>query len=178
MALGRMHGAALAAALAVLTGDRARDYGQAPAVLTRPSRHGQELGGVSWPAAKRAASWRLAASSRPSAAAALTISRFAIRPILREISARYAPSAGRRGCSCVLSGPEPSLLLSEMRCIQCVLESQIVGSPERHPLEAEHTGERCPPIRPGRGNARCATRGPDGTWPSSCGWPLDLRPCS
>ena len=106
MALGRIRDAALA--VAVITGERAQDCPRVPAVLIRPSPQGQELAGVSRPAAERAAGRRPAASSRPGAAAAMTVSRSAAGLMLREIRARCAPSAGRRGCSCVLSGPEPS----------------------------------------------------------------------
>ena len=55
MALGRMRGAARAAALAVITRERPREDPRVPAVLARPSRHGQELAGTSRPAAERAA---------------------------------------------------------------------------------------------------------------------------
>ena len=58
MAPGQMRGAALAAALAVITCERARDCPRALAVLAGPSRHGHELAGMSRPAAERAAAGR------------------------------------------------------------------------------------------------------------------------
>ena len=96
MALGRMRGAALAAAVAVITCERAG----VPASADRahqaiPARAGA---GRHVPASRRAGRRRrMSASSRPGAAAAMTVSRFAVEPMLREIPARYAPSAGRRG---------------------------------------------------------------------------------
>jgi hypothetical protein len=147
-------------------------------VFTGPSRQGQELG-MSRPAAEQAAGRRLPASPRPGTAAVITTSRFAVQPMLRDIPAMNAPSAGRRGAHACTVDLRPSLSLSEFICLQYVLLSQIVGSPEWHLLQAVHAGEHCPPIRPGRGSARCATRGLDGTWPSRpVDGPLTRHPCS
>jgi hypothetical protein len=96
MALGQMRGAALAAALVIVTCQRARHCPRVLAVCTRPSRHGLELAGLSRPAAERAAGQRPPASARPGAAAVMTISRFAAEPMLREIplSMPRAPEGG------------------------------------------------------------------------------------
>ena len=95
MAVRRMRCAALAAALAVITGQRPRDCPRAPAVLTGPSRHGPEPGKAR-PAAERAAGRRRLVSSGPGAAAAMTASRSAAEPMLREIPlrTRRAPEGG------------------------------------------------------------------------------------
>jgi hypothetical protein len=131
MAQGQTRGAALAAARAVAARERARDCPRLLAVFAGPSWQGQEPAGASRPAAEPAADRRPPAPSRPAAvvapvpclaragrarprcaAARMTAfpgsSRFAVEPLAREIPARYAPSAGRRGYSCVLSGPELS----------------------------------------------------------------------
>jgi hypothetical protein len=98
MALGQMRGAALTAACAVLTCERARERPRALAVLTGPSRHGQKLASLSGPAAERAVGLRLPASSRARAAAAMTVSRFTADRYCGKSSLGMPPSAGRRGC--------------------------------------------------------------------------------
>ena len=67
MAQGPMRGAALAAVLAAVTCERARDCPRMLAVFTGPSRHGPEPAGMSGPAAERTAGRRLPAPSGPSA---------------------------------------------------------------------------------------------------------------
>ena len=67
MAQGPMRGAALAAVLAAVTCERARDCPRMLAVFTGPSRHGPEPAGMSRPAAERTAGRRLPAPSGPSA---------------------------------------------------------------------------------------------------------------
>ena len=107
MAVRRMRGAALAAALAVITGERPRDCPRAPAVLTGPSRHGPEPAGAgqpqNGPRAGAGPPW-----SGPGAAAAMTASRSAAEPMLREIPLRMhrAPEGGvAHACSVDLSSP-------------------------------------------------------------------------
>jgi hypothetical protein len=97
MPLGKMRGAALAAAPADLTAERARECPWALAVLTRPSRHAQARPGPSRPAAARATGRRLPASSRASAAAPLAVWRFAVEPMRREIPARLCPERRKEG---------------------------------------------------------------------------------
>jgi len=94
MALGQMRGAARA----VLTGERVRECPRALAVPAGPSRHARELAGMSRPAAEGTQGRRLPASSRASPAAAVTIWRFAVEPMLREFPLGMPLSAGRRGC--------------------------------------------------------------------------------
>jgi hypothetical protein len=97
MALGQMRGAALAAARAVLSCERARECPRVLAVPAGPSWHGPELACPSRPAAERTQGRRLPAPSRASAAAVVTVSRFAVEPMLREIPARYAPERRKEG---------------------------------------------------------------------------------
>lgn len=107
MAVRRMRGAALAAALAVITGERPRDCPRAPAVLTGPSRHGPEPGRRR-PAAERAAGWRRPALVRAGRGRRNDSLAIGGRADAAGNPATHAPSAGRRGCPCVLSGLELS----------------------------------------------------------------------
>jgi hypothetical protein len=73
MALGQMRGAALAAAPAVLTRERERECPRELVVLTRPSRHGQELAGRK--ADRRPAPARLVQGERSRRSDSLAICR-------------------------------------------------------------------------------------------------------
>ena len=107
MAVRRMRGAALAAALAVITGERPRDCPRAPAVLTGPSRHGPEPG-MARPMAEQAAGRRRPALVRAGRGRRNDSLAIGCRADAAGNPATYTPSAGRRGCPCVLSGPEVS----------------------------------------------------------------------
>ena len=99
--------AAFAAALAAGTSKRARECPRALAVFAGPSWRGR-----SWPVCpgQPRRGRRPPASSRPGAVTRMTAfrgsSQSAAGPLAREIPARYAPSAGRRGWSCACSGSE------------------------------------------------------------------------
>jgi hypothetical protein len=143
MAHGRMHGAALAAALAVITCLRARDCPRALALFAGPSWRGLELAGLPGPAAEGAADWRPPAASGPGAVTRMTAvpggSRFTAGPLAREILARYAPSAGRRGWSCACSGSENA---GRRQVTDGGAESPIVtlrgGSPTKRAIVSDH----------------------------------------
>ena len=151
MAHGRMHGAALAAALAVITCLRARDCPRALAVSAGPSWREPELAGLTGPAARGRGPaparlvWAGRGHENDSRPRQLAIH---CRPLAEEILARHAPSAGRRGWSCACSGSENA---GRRQVTDGGAESPVVtlrgGSPTKRAIVSE------------RGIARAASAG-------------------
>jgi len=106
MALGEVRGAALAAALVVVTCQRVRRCSRVLAVFARPSRHGQELAGLSRSAAERAADRRPARLVQAGRGRRNDDLAIRCRADAAGNPARHTPSAGRRvadACSVDLS---------------------------------------------------------------------------
>ena len=110
MAHGRMHGAALAAALAVVACQRARDCPRALAVFAGPSWRGPELAGMPRPAAEGAADGQPPALSGPGAVTGMTAfpaARDSLQTRWRGRSPPGIPRAPEGGVgSCACSGSE------------------------------------------------------------------------